>query len=63
MVLGVPLEHQWLVPKCNLGTPLQAKLLLLRERIIPVLHQVAQAGLGNGGRLSGAGVPARHSLD
>jgi hypothetical protein len=34
MVLGVPLEHEWLVPKLRLGTQLIAKLSFVDEILI-----------------------------
>jgi len=35
MALGVPLEHEWLIPKLNLGTEMAAGLGLAAKKAVP----------------------------
>jgi hypothetical protein len=50
MVLGVPLEHEWLVPKLLLGDPLDAKLRLANNVMDSIFllaaNEVPQPKLG-----------------
>ena len=58
MVLGVPLEHEWLVPKLQLGNPIAGKAPALREHHLVIAPYAPSRSLGTRKRRDALRFPA-----